>query len=1379
MSETFNKDPFNVAATESDGNGNFLVVGLGASAGGVQALRDFFSHVPAQTGMAYVVILHLSPDHDSQLAEVLQSASLLPVTKVERPVRVEPDHVYVIPPNKSLEIKDGHIEVSNVTSNEVRRAPVDIFFRTLAQSHGPRAVSVVLSGTGANGSMGMKRVKEMGGLCIVQDPREAEYNDMPRHSLATGLVDYVLRVAQIPAQIIAYREQLKRVRIPDPAEPTERELNALRDVLTQLRVRTGHDFSNYKRPTVMRRIARRISVHELQDLAAYSHFMHENPAEATALLKDLLISVTNFFRDPEAFDALERNVIPRLFEGKTADDQVRVWVTGCATGEEAYTVTMLLSEYAAKLNIAPQIQVFASDIDEDAIAIAREGFYTVSDVAEVSAERLTRHFVSEDDGYRVRREIRERVLFAVHNVIKDPPFAHLDMATCRNFLIYLNHTAQRRVMDVLHFALNAGGYLMLGTSESIDNAGDLFSIVDKEHRIYQGRTVETRLVFPVPDGALATPLGKLPDLRRVRGSQPSQRSTYAQLHHRLLERYAPPSVVVNEDYNILHMSETVGSFMQIQGGEPSTNLLTLVRPELRLELRAALYQAAHNKTDVESHGIPVPVGNETKLIDVRVSPVLSEEDGARGFFLVLLEETKEPPANELEKVNAISDEDDPLAHRLEEELLEVRAQLRATIEHHELQREELKASNEELQAMNEEMRSAAEELETSKEELQSINEELTTVNQELKVKIDELGHTNDDLRNLMNSTRIATVFLNRELRIKLFTPRSRDIFNLIPTDVGRGLSDITSKLDDDRLIEDAQRVLETLQPVERTVRTKDDRIFLMQVSPYRTNEDRINGVVLAFMDITERDRAEHAMRESEEQFRRAIEDAPIPVVMHAEDGQVLQISRTWTDLTGYTIADVPTFDAWLTRAYGEGADEVRNHMHELFKEKRRTLNVEFPVRTRNGDLRYWSFSASSPGTLKDGRRFIVGMAVDITERKYVEKFFRESDPRLRLMMDSVEDYAILILDTDGHIEMWNSGAEHMFGYTAEEVTGEDVAIIFTPEDRRRGMPLKERETARETGRAADERWHIRKNGTRFYVSGVLSPVYDPDGAVRGYIKIARDLTEQRRAEEELRRINDELEVRVRERTFELAKVNESLRDEISERIQTERDRVRLLRQIVRAQEDERRRIARDIHDQIGQQMTALRLNLAALDQGFTGDGELREKLEQTKTIAERLDGDVDFLAWELRPAALDDIGVAEAMGTFLRQWSKHSGVEAQFHTTGFDKERLSPETETNLYRIMQEALNNTMKYAQAKRVDVLLERRDNQVVLIVEDDGLGFNPNKDVGAEENKGMGLIGMRERAALVGGTLQIESKPREGTTIFARVPAQFIEEEAGEAK
>ena len=1383
MSSTSNKARSGTPKSTHHDDG-FLVIGLGASAGGIQALKQFFAAVPANSGMAYVVILHLSPDHDSQLAEVLQNEASIPVTQVTEQVRVQPNHVYVIPPNKNLAMKDGHLEISNMTSTAMRRAPVDIFFRTLAESHRERAVSVVLSGTGGNGSMGIKRIKERGGLCIVQDPQEAEYTDMPNHSLATGLVDYILPAAEIPKRIMAYRDQLKVLPVT-PAEPelqrqTEADEAALTDILTQLRVRTAHDFSNYKRATVLRRIARRMGVHELSDLAAYSQFMHERPQEANALLKDLLISVTNFFRDAAAFEALRREVIPKLFADKTVDDQVRVWVAGCATGEEAYSVAMLLADYSLNFSAPPQIQVFATDIDETAVAAARHGIYTLNDAADIPPELLSRYFVKEsDDHFRVRREIRERVLFAVHNVIKDPPFSHLDLVTCRNLLIYLNPKAQKRVMEVLHFALNPGGYLMLGSSESVDGAGDLYAAVDKEHRIYQGRAVETRLVFPVPDGSLALRLAKLPELGRVKEMRPTTVSSYSVLHQRLLERYAPPSVVVNEDYEIVHMSETAGRYMEIKGGEPSANLLMLIRPELRLELRGALYQATQKRTDVESRGVRVGVGEEAKNINIIIKPVLSDEDKARGFILVAFEEGDADPLLTGAPVSRVqASEDEPLARQLEEELIEVKAHLSATIEQHELQREELKASNEELQAMNEEMRSAAEELETSKEELQSINEELTTVNQELKVKIEELGHTNDDFRNLINSSQVGTVFLDRNLRVTLFTPRSREIFNFISADVGRPISDITSKLEDRNLIADAEMVLEHLRVVEREARSTDGRVYFLQLAPYRTMDERIDGVVLSFVDMTERHRAEQHIRKSEEQFRRAIEEAPIPVIMHAEDGEVLQISRTWTELTGYTTEEMKTFDSWLTRAYGEGADEVREHMHELFHGNRKSLNVEFPIRTRNNETRRWSFSASSPGTLRDGRRFIVGMAVDITDRDRVEKSFREADQRFRLLVESAADYAIFTITPDNIIDSWNAGATAVFGWTEAEALGKSAEMIFTPEDREAGVPEQEMATALKKGRAPDERWHLRKDGSRFYVSGVMHVLRDADGKLQGFAKIARDMSAQRRSAEELRSAREELETKVRERTLELAQVNDSLRGEISQRIQVEKSRVRLLRQIVRAQEDERRRIARDIHDHLGQQITALRLNLEAMAAAQATAPEARENFEQTTSLAERLDADVDFLAWELRPAALDDLGLAESVSHFVNEWSKYSGIEAQFHTSGLDKDRLPLETETNLYRITQEALNNIMKHSSAKHVDVLLERRNEHVVLIVEDDGIGFTPKNILGGDGDKGMGLIGMRERAVLAGGALEIESKPKEGTTIFARVPIT-LDEDAAETK
>jgi two-component system CheB/CheR fusion protein len=1226
---------------------DFLVVGIGASAGGIKALKEFFAHVPADSDMAYVVILHLSPDHDSNLAEVLQHTAAIPVTQVKRRVRVEPNHVYVISPNKSLAMNDGHLSLTEIKRIEERRAPVDIFFRTLADSKNESAVCVILSGTGPNGSMGMKRVKEMGGVCIVQDPQEAEYSDMPRNSLATGLVDYVLPVASIPGKIIAYRNRRGQNIIP--VEAVERPVSdeqALRDIFTQLRVRTGHDFSNYKRATVLRRMERRINVHELSDLQAYAGFMREHPAEAGALLKDLLISVTNFFRDCEAFETVERGIIRNLFDGKGAQEQVRVWVAGCATGEEAYTLAMLLRESTENAPNAPSVQVFATDIDEQAISVAREGFYTEADVADISPERLRRFFLKESEGYRVRKELREIVLFAHHNLIKDPPFSHLDMVSCRNLLIYLNRAAQERVMQVFHFALNPGGFLFLGTSESVDGSTDLFLTVDKESHVYQSRALNARVALPASEiPVVRNRADRQQREERVQEIRAQERISYADLHQRLVEQYVPPSVVVNDEYEIVHLSERAGRYMQVSGGEPTHDLLKMVRPELRLELRTALYQAVQNRTSVEAREIPIKFDDRTLLVNLLVRPVFSEVDTARGFILVIFEEAgaESEPAdtNAPERISAV----EPAARQFEDELVRVKAQLRTTVEQYETQTEELKASNEELQAMNEELRASAEELETSREELQSVNEELTTVNQELKIKIEELSQANDDFRNLMSSTNIGTIFLDRALRVKLFTPRASDIFNLLPGDTGRPLSDITGQLKGFNLLADLERVLARLQPVQREVETREGHWYLMNILPYRTAEDRIEGVIVTFLDITERKKAEGQLRASEE--------------------------------------------------------------------------------------------------------------------------------RLRMLIESVTDYSIIIQDTEGRIEVWNPGAERMFGYTSAEAVGQSIKIIFTPEDRAQGAHLEEMKRAREEGRATDERWHLHKDGSRFYVSGVLTLLRD--GVLTGYAKIARDLTKSKHAEEDLRRAHEQLEQNILERTQDLARANEALRIENAERRKVERARLQLLRKLVRTQEDERRRIAREIHDHLGQQSTALRLSIESLKQLCAQYKELCAPVEQAQDIAARLDAEVDFLAWELRPASLDDLGLAAALANFVKEWSAHFSIQADYHCTGMDQERPSPETETSLYRIAQEALNNSYKHAQASRVDVLLERRDSHVVLIVEDDGVGFHPDDEM--ETQNGLGLLGMRERAALIGGTLEIESSPNQGTTIFARVPVSFLDEGATE--
>ncbi|MET0650346.1 MAG: chemotaxis protein CheB [Pyrinomonadaceae bacterium] len=1229
-----------VTPPAAHGGEGFMVVGLGASAGGIRAFKEFFTHVPEGSGMAYVVILHLSPEHESRLAEVLQASTPMPVTQVNERVRVEPDRVYVIPPNKSLTMCDGTLTLSDVTRVEERRAPVDIFFRTLAESHGARAACVVLSGTGANGSMGLKRVKERGGVAVVQSPNEAEYSDMPRNSIATGLVDYVLPVAEMPARLVSYRDTLSVFNADEAGGATsqtgQREEQAVAAILTQLRLRTGQDFNNYKRPTVRRRIERRIGVTQVANVSEYAHYIREHPEEARALLKDMLISVTNFFRDRAAFHSLETNVIPKLFEEKGPGGHVRVWVAGCATGEEAYSVAMLLAEYAATLDNPPAIQVFASDIDEDAIRVARAGYYTLNDAADVSPERLRRFFTKARDGYSVRRELRELVLFAHHNLLKDPPFSHIALVTCRNLLIYLNRSGQERAVDIIRFALNPGGYLFLGASETAGEHSDIFVAVDKEAHIFQARMTAPRVGLHLPP--ISPPYPALPGFTVARDEtlherRAHERFSYLDLHQRLLEMYAPPSMLVNAEYDIVHLSESAGRYIVLPGGEPTHNLLAAARPELRLELRNALFHASQHGTSVEVPPVAVRVGDRTEVVRLVVRPVVGAEDTARGFFLVVFAPSAEGSAPPAEAVRTA----EPAARHIEEELTRVKAQLRATVEQFEAQHEELRASNEELQATNEELRSTGEELETSKEELQSLNEELTTVNQELKIKIEEQRQTNNDLQNLIGATNFATVFLDSSLKVKLFTPHARHVFNLLPSDIGRSLSDITSHIDLGTLTPDVEAVLERLHTVEREVSTRDGHPYLMRVSPYRTVEDSILGVVITFIDIIERKRTDGVLREAEE--------------------------------------------------------------------------------------------------------------------------------RIRLLVNSIEDYAIFSVDAGGLIDSWNVGAKRIFGYMADEAVGQHTAVVFTPEDRRQGVPEAEMRQAREHGRAADERWHMRKDGSRFYASGMLTPLGDAPGS--GFVKVARDLTEQKRAEDELRRAHDELERRVAERTEELRLSVEAMLSEVKERRATEEHSRGLVGQLVTAQEDERRRISRDLHDQLGQQLTVIRLRLDTVKERCGDDDEMCAEIEELQRMVGRLDEDVDFLAWEMRPTVLDDLGIGAALTNYVEEWSKHCHVPAEFHAASIGDARLPPEVETCLYRIAQEALNNIFKHAQAARVSVILERRDGDAVLIVEDDGVGFDAPEGAEWGGGRGLGLVGMRERVALLGGSVEFESEPGKGTTVFARVP------------
>lgn len=1197
---------------------NRAVLVISLSIRDTNTLDTILAHLgPVPHLSCIVVVLDLMPADEAAFGGHVRSRITLPVSFVGSIAYLEPGQVYLARADHLLVAQDALLIATPVASTEPPNR-LDRLLVSLIET-GSSVSCLLLSGATHEGLVGARAVRLRGGIVGVVPPTEVQAAELPQAAIATNLADLVLGAATLPAALM-HRWWATTPPAADDADPAE-----VADLLTFLLNQTAYDFRHYKRSTLVRRLHRRMSLLGLTQERDYLALLTTSPEAVAVLFHDMLISVTQFFRDPDVWHTLAA-MMPTLFANKTGRDRVRVWVVGCATGEEAYSLAMLLHEYAAQRTDAPTVQVFATDVDEAALAYARRGSYPDTIAADIAPERLERFFTAEHQQYRVVSALREMVLFAQHNVLIDPPFSQLDMIACRNVLIYFTEETQQRMLQMYQYALIPAGHLLLGSAEATNTMSGMFIPVSGTHRLYRrqaGSAGGQRTFAPLPQSS-----------RLLAGAASATSATarsFQQLSEQVLVGYVPPALIVNHQGQIAYVAGGAGRFLMRRDGEPSQQVIQEVLPALRSELLATLAAALRQRRPVTSRVVRVLVDDRPYQLMLTVQP-LNEPEWAVGHMCIVFHQMPDAPAPVLPSAYAGTSTDDT-------SLQQAHDQFRITVDQYETIVEEYRAANDALQGTNDALRVTSQQLDISKEELQTLNEELIAVNQELKHRIQEVTQTSSDLHNLMLSTAIDTIFIDAALCVRRFTPSAQAVFNLIPGDINRPLAHITHSLRYATLLEDVQQVLIAQTPIERQVASDEQGWYLLRLQPYRTLAGAVDGVVLTL--------------------------------------------------------------------------------------------------------------------------------VDITRQKNAEEHIKRSREHLLLLFDSIVDYAIFTMDVRGCVDYWGTGAERLFGYTAEEATGMHLRVLMTPEDRANHVHDRELMIARDRGSASDDRWHIDKQGRRFFVSGKTMVLLN-QGKISGYVKVARDLTEQHVAEKALQQSYDELERRVEERTSLLSQANDALRREVASHQKTDRERHQLLARIVTIQEQERRRIARELHDQLGQLVSALRMGLAALPGQVRAGQSLGGMVDALQQQAQKLDLQMDQLALELRPRVLDELGLASAIQYHVGTWSAATGIPAEVEIIGFDHTRLSDDIETTIYRIVQEALTNIVKHARASRVGVVLERRASFVRAIIEDNGRGFDQAQLYnGPDADLHLGLIGMHERAALVWGTLTIESTPGQGTTVFVMIP------------
>ncbi len=1303
---------------------SFPVVAVGASAGGLAAFTSLLKALPAKSGMAFVLIQHLEPNHDSALTLLLSKATRIPVLEVSDGMAVEPDRVYVIPPNKKMTVKAGVLRLAPRTEASGLQRPIDDFSVALAEEQGNRSIGVVLSGTGSDGTYGLRVIKAAGGVTFAQDPKSSQWSAMPMSAITAGSVDFVLTPKRIA-------EELARIgRHPYLADAREvPEGSDLDKICLILRSAVGVDFRLYKPATIRRRISRRMALHKIASLHKYVQFLKQHADEAQALSDDIFIHVTSFFRDPDCFLALRKRVLAKLRATKPVDKKadngtLRIWVAGCSTGEEVYSIAMLLLEDLGDQINRTRIQMFGTDIQERALEHARSGIYTESAVSGVSKARLKRFFVRNDHGYQIQKSIRDLCVFAKHDLTRDPPFSRLDLISCRNVLIYMGPALQKRILSTFQYALKPGGSLFLGNSESVSDYSDAFAASDAKHRIF------TRKQYAAAFREIAAESGNFrdPHAITVRPQPPAAIDFRKEAESALLENYAPPALVVDQDLRIVHFQGDTSPYLSPATGQPSFHLLKMVRPEFVVELRAAISRARKEGSAVSRDSVPFDDRGHAAAVRLEVRP-LPKRHGNKQDLIVVFQKVPIPAA----EVPASGRSTGGAKHvaekagRLERDLNTTREHLRTLIAEHETAQEEMKAANEEILSSNEELQSTNEELETAKEELQSSNEELVTLNDELQHRNAELNVLTHDLGNLLVGVDIPVLVLDADLRVRRFTPMASTLLNLIKGDVGRPFNNIASTLD----VTDWKEVFQEVshgKVVEREVADRNGHRYSMRVRPYKTDENKIDGVLVVLLDTDLIFRARDEARRAGEYAQAIVETIHEALAVVDADCGVLSVNQTFCELFRVTPGEMERKSFFGTGPGQWTAMELRRVLCDVLADKSGIKNFEIDQEFARIGRRRLVVNA---GQIASTNTILIAME-DVTVRKHAQEELERSESTIRALLNSSLQ-SVITVDAGGKIVTVNGHTEKMFGYRQGEIIGQSLEILIPPDGHELNFRHLEASIAKMEGQAAVKGTGFegrRKDGTTFPADIALSAIETASGKLA--VAFVSDITQ---------------------------------RKQLEKAAQTHAGQVQALAaRLLTAQEEERRRVSRELHDQICQQLASLAIDISAYASSPTPPPADKERLlKELQSRVVKASEATRHIAYQLHPSVLDDLGLVTSLRSLCKQFSDRERIAIQFHQSELPR-AIAREVASCLYRVAQESLQNVAVHSGAKKVSVTISQRKGALVLVIADDGTGFDPEAATGAG---GLGLVGMEERARLVNGNLAITAQPGRGTRITLKVP------------